>query len=85
MSFIAPAAKASVGVFPVTVVRGQITPGSAGTQNPENGIDEAPIILSDAAPGASAPGQMRFKQGPGAIVDVVAAVCGQWLECASVR
>jgi len=59
--FIPPATKAAVGVFPVTVTGWQIPPGSAGTQNPEDGIDKQAIIACNAAPTASPAEQMGFK------------------------
>ncbi len=44
-SLVAPSAKAPVGVFPIAIIGRQITPWSAGAQNPQDGIDEEAIIL----------------------------------------
>jgi hypothetical protein len=76
--FIAPAAKAPMDVFSATIVGRQVTPGSAGTQYPEDGVDEALIVLGDTVPGTLASGQVRFEQNPGAIVDIVAAMHRQF-------
>jgi len=75
-SLVAPAAKPAVGVFPVPVVGRQIPPGSAGAQNPENGVEKKSVVFGSAAPESLLSGQMRLKQFPGFIVDVVAAVGG---------
>ena len=82
-SLVAPAAKPAVGVFPVPVVGRQIPPGSAGAQDPENGVEKKPVVFSSATPEALLSGQMRFEQFPGFIVDVVAAV-GEWYGCSLV-
>jgi len=76
-ALVAPAAKATVGVFPVPVIRWQIPPGSAGAQNPENGVEKKPVVFGLPAPESLLSGQMGFEQFPGFIVDVVAAV-GEW-------
>ena len=49
-TLVAPAAKAPVGVFPVPVIGRQIPPGSAGAQNPENGVEKKPIVFGSATP-----------------------------------
>jgi hypothetical protein len=49
-ALVTPAAKATVGVFPVPVIGRQIPPGSAGAQNPENGVEKKPVILGSTAP-----------------------------------
>jgi hypothetical protein len=49
-ALVAPAAKATVGVFPVPVIRWQIPPGSAGAQNPENGVEKKPVVFGLATP-----------------------------------
>ena len=73
-SLVAPAAKPAVGVFPVPVVGRQIPPGSAGAQNPENGVEKKPVVFGSATPESLLSGQLRFEQFPGFIVEVVAAV-----------
>jgi hypothetical protein len=80
LSLIAPAAKAPVGIFPIAIVRRQITPGSACTQYPEDGVDEVTIVTSDTTPRAFLSGQMRGKLGPSVIVNVVAAMCWPLFE-----
>jgi hypothetical protein len=73
-ALVAPAAKATVGVFPVPVIGRQIPPGSAGAQDPENGVEKKPVVFGPATPEPLLSGQMGFEQFPGFIVDVVAAV-----------
>ena len=73
-TLVAPAAKPAVGVFPVPVIGRQIPPGSAGAQNPENGVEKKPVVFGSATPQPLLSGQMRLKELPGFVVDVVAAV-----------
>ena len=79
-TLVAPAAKPAVSVFPVPVIGRQIPPGSAGAQDPENGVEKKPVVFGSATPEALLSGQMGLKQFPGFIVDVVAAV-GEWYGC----
>lgn len=71
-AFVAPPAKAPVRVFPVAIVRGQIAPGGAGTQNPEHGVDKQAVVFGNPAPDTSPSGQQGFQQQPDAVGDVVA-------------
>jgi hypothetical protein len=73
-TLVAPAAKAPVGVFPVPVIGRQIPPGSAGAQDPENGVEKKPVVFGSATPQPLLSRQMRFEELPGFVVDVVAAV-----------
>jgi hypothetical protein len=73
-ALVAPAAKATVGVFPVPIIGRQIPPGSTGAQDPENGVEKKPVVFGSATPESLLSGQMRFEQFPGFIVEVVAAV-----------
>lgn len=56
-TLVPPPAKAPVSVFPIAVIRGQVTPRGASAQDPEYRIDKQAIIFSDATPDASASGQ----------------------------
>jgi len=76
-ALVAPAAKPTVGVFPVPVIGRQIPPGSAGAQDPKNGVEKKPVVFGLPAPDSLLSGQMGFEQFPGFIVDVVAAV-SEW-------
>ena len=49
-TLVAPAAKPTVGIFPVPVIGRQIPPGSAGAQNPENGVEKKPVVFGSATP-----------------------------------
>ena len=64
---ITPAAEPPMGVLPVAITDRKITPRCAGTQNPEDGVNEAAIVLRDAAPLPTLPRKMRFKEPPGCI------------------
>ncbi len=70
--FVSPATKASMRIFPVAVDLGQIAPGCASPQNPEDAIDEAPVVMGNPAPLACLAGQMRLQKCPEVIRNVVA-------------
>ncbi len=64
-TLVPPATEPAMGVFPVSTVWRQITPGSAGAKNPEDRIDEPTIVLrppnfplgqADEAPATARPG-----------------------------
>ena len=76
-ALVAPTNEAAVGIAPPAIVGRQIPPGSAGAQDPENGVEKKPVVFGSATPEALLSGQMGFEQFPGFIVDVVAAV-GEW-------
>jgi hypothetical protein len=60
-SLVTPTAEASVCVFPVAIVRGQVSPRSAGAQYPKYGVEKGAIVAGNATPDASSPRQVRFK------------------------
>jgi hypothetical protein len=70
-SFIAPATKAPMRVFPIAVLLRQISPRSTGAQNPDNGINEFAIVSGHTAPYALSAGQMRFNNRPSVISNVM--------------
>jgi hypothetical protein len=74
VSAVAPSAKPAVHVFPVPVVRRQISPGCPGAQYPKDSVYEPAIILCIATPGALTPLQVRFELFPEMIRDVMAMV-----------
>ena len=55
---VPPAAEAAVGVLPVSIVRGQIAPRSAGAQYPAHGVNKPPV----ASPGSGRPRWPNFPQ-----------------------
>jgi hypothetical protein len=59
-SFIAPTAESPMCVFPIPITRRQVSPRRSGAQNPENSVDESPIVPRISAPSAFASRQMRF-------------------------
>jgi hypothetical protein len=75
-TLVAPAAKASVGVFPISVVGRQIAPRGSGAQDPEHRIEKKPVVFGLPSPEALLPGEMGFEEIPGSFRDVVAAVGG---------
>jgi hypothetical protein len=82
-ALVAPTTKTPMGVFPITIGRWQIAPGGPGSQNPQDGINEAPIVLGYATPLASLPGKMRFEQRPVSIGKIMPSKgfgrsFGQW-------
>ena len=64
---ITPAAEPPVGVFPVAVAGRKVSPGRARAQNPEDGVNEAAIVLRNASPLPALPREMQFKEPPGGI------------------
>jgi hypothetical protein len=66
-AFVAPAAKATMCVLPVSVVERQIPPRRACAQNPEHRVDELTVIPGVASPCPFAPEQMGLQKLPGAI------------------
>lgn len=51
---VPPADKTTMRIAPPSVVRWQITPGRAGSQNPEDRIDKQAVVFGNAAPHAFA-------------------------------
>lgn len=74
--FIAPAAKATVGVLPIAVIGRQVTPGRTGAQNPEYRVDELPVIPCNSTPDSLAARQVGLQKTPGMIGNIVASVGG---------
>ena len=72
--FVPPANETAMGIAPMTQIQRQIPPGSSGAQDPEHGIDELAVVFGVASPGTRSSGQMRFKQVPGSLSNVMAAV-----------
>lgn len=54
-SRIAPTDEASVRIAPPAVFRRQVAPGRSSPRNPEDGVDEFPVVLGDSAPRAWSP------------------------------
>jgi hypothetical protein len=63
-SLVSPSAETTVGVFPVPVVRWQIAPRSARSQDPEDGVEEESVVFGSSSPLAFLSGEMRFKEFP---------------------
>ncbi len=59
-SLVAPTAKTPVGIFPITIIRGQVSPRCAGPQNPKNSVNKLMVILSDPALYAFSTRKMRL-------------------------
>ncbi len=68
---VPPATEPTMGIFPVSIVWRHITPGSAGTQNPEDRINEPSIILRHPTPTSRSARQMRLQQQPDPVRNVV--------------
>ena len=49
-ALVSPTAEPAVDIFPIAVIRRQIAPRCASTQNPKDGIDECAVISGIAAP-----------------------------------
>ena len=57
---VAPADEVAVRVAPATEFRRQIAPRGAGPHDPEDCVDESPVVLGDSAPNAPSAGKERF-------------------------
>ena len=44
-SFVAPTAKAPMGIFPIAVVGRQVAPWRSGAQNPQDGVNEEAVVF----------------------------------------
>jgi hypothetical protein len=65
--FVPPAAKASVGVFPIAEVRRQVPPRSSSPENPEHCVYELAVVAGIAAPSALVPKQVGLQDFPGSV------------------
>ena len=80
---VPPAAEAAVGVLPISVVRGQISPRSAGAQYPAHGVDKPPVVpvswhgAGSGPVGPSPPGKCGLNRSQTASVI-------SWRRCATV-
>ena len=79
-SLIPPAAETAVSVLPIPVIGRQIAPRCAGAQDPKHAIDETTVIAGNSTPCSLSSGQMRLKDFPGAVADIVPSVGGQCLH-----
>ena len=61
---VTPAAEATMRVLPASVGGWQITPWRTAAQNPNDRIEEFPVVLCHAAPNPLAPRQKRLKKRP---------------------
>lgn len=58
VTFVAPAAEAPVGIFPISVVFREVSPWRTCSQNPHDGIDEEPVIDSKSSPAPCSSGEV---------------------------
>jgi len=73
---VPPADEAAVRVAPAPVVRRQIAPRGARSQNPKDCINEQAIVFGDTTPDAFAPRSVRLQKLPCFIGYIVATVDG---------
>jgi hypothetical protein len=64
---VSPSAESPMGILPVAVVGREISPRCTCPQDPENSVDELPVVSGIASPGALATGKMIFQKFPGMI------------------
>jgi hypothetical protein len=70
-TFVPPAAKTTMRVFPASIGRRQVSPGRACAQNPEYAIDELPIIPRLASPSPFPARKMRLQKRLDVIRNIV--------------
>jgi hypothetical protein len=70
-ALIPPADEPPVRVAPTAVTPRQASPRHARPQDPENRIDELPVVLRDAAPMAFPSRKMWLKQRPRPIINIM--------------
>ena len=68
---ISPATKTTMCIFPVAIVRWQITPGCACSEYPKNGIDKQSIVTSRTPNTPFAPREKGLQNLPGAISNIM--------------
>ena len=73
--FIAPAAEAAMGIFPISIIRRQVAPGRPSAQYPENSVEEPAIVSGDTAPLTGLSWKMSREQFPGMIAQIMAVIC----------
>jgi hypothetical protein len=73
-TLVTPATKAAMRIFPIPIIWRQIAPWSTCAQNPENSIDEKPVITGISAPCPFAAKQMGFQQFPNPIRNIMAMI-----------
>ena len=61
-SLVAPTAETTVRILSATIVRRQVAPRRARTQNPEDPVDEFPVIPGVSTPCLFPALQMGFEQ-----------------------
>jgi hypothetical protein len=66
-SFVSPATKPPVCIFPVAIVRGKVSPGGSRSKNPKNSIYKESVILGNTPPHARLAGEKRLQKHPGCI------------------
>ena len=71
---VSPSAEAPMGILPVPVVGRKISPRCTCPQDPENSIDELPVVSGIASPGAFAAGEMIFRKFPRCVADVMPVI-----------
>jgi len=71
---VTPPAKATMRIFPVSVIWRQIAPRSPRPDDPKYGVNESSIVSGITAPSPFTPWQVRFKQVPYVICYVVTPV-----------
>ena len=67
-------AESTVDVFPITQIWWQISPGSAGSRDPEEGVEKKPIVRCWPADMPLASRKMGLQGVPKGVREVVAAI-----------
>jgi hypothetical protein len=73
-TLVAPTTESPMSVLPVAISWWQITPRRPGSQNPNDCIDESPIVPGYTTPLPHLARQMGFEQGPMSVGKVVALI-----------
>ena len=68
---IPPAAKAPMGVLPITVIRWQVPPRSPSTQNPKHRVQKQSVVLGRSTLFASGPRQKGPQSFPNLVRNIV--------------
>lgn len=64
VSFVAPPAETSMHILPIAIVRRQIAPWRASTQDPKHGVHEKPVVVGNSAPLPFLSRQQRLQIAP---------------------
>ena len=77
---ITPSAEATMCIFPVAKIRGEIPPRSPSSQYPEDGVDKQSVIGGRATDAALGTGKKFFNVCPYPVGNIISSMCRHMLS-----